>query len=522
MKKWNSENDVIVSKGIPKFSIDDYTYKNKPIDKFVHFNTQSGLYIIETKGKKVKEKKGPFVVTYTDIINVVYFDSGCGVQCVFDECRYVGGSKFLLFKSEKNIYILDRRGEMFLLAENVPDSRLQVTAEKEKGIYEVNGIKVRYLSDIQMSNRKNVDISDAVINEEYIKYISQITEKDSFWSYLDMSKRGRYIDYVIKNKFVDYEIVPNIFNDDSTVNVRIPLNSKNKENIYVQFLVAKYYPDFAVYNVPIEDIVSNLKCLDNIVISYSINEKQDVLSFAVIDAIKKRTGIEDSGILYCKFFKKLIEQIYNVRCEIEDNLFLENTMRRFPNSYQDVLDDFDNINFNLVKAGFKPFKYETILKKVQNNTPYYGTDANKCSNAITVSNKDFQKRINKFESDLLFEMKTAGYKVGKWVNEGNMFVLVKQSFPDAIYQYHETWLGHQSLDVYIPSLKIGLEYQGIQHYEPVEFFGGEEGFKKGQQLDIKKAVLCKQNGVGLIYWKYDEALLKEILLKKVSEVQRNM
>ena len=76
-------------------------------------------------------------------------------------------------------------------------------------------------------------------------------------------------------------------------------------------------------------------------------------------------------------------------------------------------------------------------------------------------------------------------------------------YEDAIYQYHAEWLGRKSLDVYIPSLNTAIEYQGIQHYEPLEIFGGEENFKIQQQRDMEKKKLCAENGVRLIEWKYD-------------------
>ena len=40
------------------------------------------------------------------------------------------------------------------------------------------------------------------------------------------------------------------------------------------------------------------------------------------------------------------------------------------------------------------------------------------------------------------------------------------------------WLGLQHVDIWFPKYKIGIEYQGKQHDEPVEFFGGEESFLK--------------------------------------------
>ena len=49
--------------------------------------------------------------------------------------------------------------------------------------------------------------------------------------------------------------------------------------------------------------------------------------------------------------------------------------------------------------------------------------------------------------------------------------------------------------------KIGnnlIEYQGIQHYKPIEFFGGEEQFKIQQEYNEMKRQYCKENNFNLI------------------------
>ena len=78
-----------------------------------------------------------------------------------------------------------------------------------------------------------------------------------------------------------------------------------------------------------------------------------------------------------------------------------------------------------------------------------------------------------------------------------------EKYPDTLYQYRPEWLGRQSLDLYIPSLQTAIEYQGIQHYLPVEFFGGEDALDKRQELDRQKKALCNENAVRLIEWPYD-------------------
>nr|MCR5370288.1 hypothetical protein [Clostridium sp.] len=91
----------------------------------------------------------------------------------------------------------------------------------------------------------------------------------------------------------------------------------------------------------------------------------------------------------------------------------------------------------------------------------------------------------------------------KWKHELSLFHAVRERYPDTLYQYRPEWLGRQSLDIYIPSLRTAIEYQGIQHYLPVEFFGGAEALSQRKELDLQKRKLCEENNVRLIEWPYD-------------------
>ena len=90
----------------------------------------------------------------------------------------------------------------------------------------------------------------------------------------------------------------------------------------------------------------------------------------------------------------------------------------------------------------------------------------------------------------------------KWKHELSLFHAVRGLYPDTLYQYRPDWLGRQSLDLYIPSLSTAIEYQGVQHYLPVEFFGGEEALSQRRDLDRVKKELCEANSVRLIEWPY--------------------
>lgn len=66
-----------------------------------------------------------------------------------------------------------------------------------------------------------------------------------------------------------------------------------------------------------------------------------------------------------------------------------------------------------------------------------------------------------------------------------IYFYVKNYFPDAIENYHPSFLRKKEIDVFIPSLNIGIEYDGLNWHKDIN-------------KDLIKDKLCKDNGVKLI------------------------
>lgn len=128
----------------------------------------------------------------------------------------------------------------------------------------------------------------------------------------------------------------------------------------------------------------------------------------------------------------------------------------------------------------------------------------------------YRKAQKQRRTEIYSQLILQGRASSKWKSEAQLYALVSSIYPDSIYQYRADWLHLQSLDIYIPSLKIGIEYQGRQHYEPIEHFGGDEHFRHQQENDRKKKLLCDDNGVTLIEWPYTEKITKENLRKFID------
>ena len=67
--------------------------------------------------------------------------------------------------------------------------------------------------------------------------------------------------------------------------------------------------------------------------------------------------------------------------------------------------------------------------------------------------------------------------------EQAIFFYIKQCYPDAINSYKDIFEHGMELDIYIPSLQLGIEYDGVLHT---------------YKQDLRKYKICRENGIRLI------------------------
>lgn len=94
-----------------------------------------------------------------------------------------------------------------------------------------------------------------------------------------------------------------------------------------------------------------------------------------------------------------------------------------------------------------------------------------------------------------------GVKKYKWASELALYHMVRDKFKaQNINVYHQGsphWIKPQRLDIWIPQKNLAIEYQGEQHFMPVDFFGGEYAFEKNKARDKRKLDVCIKNGIEL-------------------------
>jgi hypothetical protein len=118
--------------------------------------------------------------------------------------------------------------------------------------------------------------------------------------------------------------------------------------------------------------------------------------------------------------------------------------------------------------------------------------------------KDFHRWITKCWSN---EIGIEG-----WKSEKSLFDIIKKHFKgfDVLRHAQPIWLEPQHLDIFLPELSLAIEYMGEQHYRPVEYFGGNEGFEATTDRDERKAEICKKVGVNLVYVRFDDDIKKRV------------
>lgn len=270
-------------------------------------------------------------------------------------------------------------------------------------------------------------------------------------------------EYFAKTKGDYFSLLPKQFEDDDTCNYIVKFRKDKYEDIaFMNYCLESEIGGYAVYGFPVKEIEKG--CLR------TKSENSLYIEFDMIyESIKYEIQCRD-----------VLKHIYKV-LDMKENLF--------------CLPDLPYFEKTAAQSA-------SVLMYLQQN------DKN-------IKRDDYS--IYKKKYNLIYDkLVKSGIVQVKWKSEYELYKLVKRKYKDAIYQYRDKWIGMQSLDIYIPSLKVGIEYQGKQHYMPISLFGGEEEFEHRKILDENKKRICEENGVSLIEWKYDEKISSVLLEKKIK------
>ena len=95
-----------------------------------------------------------------------------------------------------------------------------------------------------------------------------------------------------------------------------------------------------------------------------------------------------------------------------------------------------------------------------------------------------------------------------------------ETYPSLPIDYNKTNAIDAELDIYIPSLKLAFELNGIYHYEPIH---GKDKLNKVQSNDTRKFQACLEQGIELcIIDIHNVKYLKEERDKKFLDIINNI
>lgn len=167
---------------------------------------------------------------------------------------------------------------------------------------------------------------------------------------------------------------------------------------------------------------------------------------------------------------------------------------------------FKKINKVCNKNSFTFISFVSTDGKYQNNKTVLELECNKCKEKVFYTFNHFTDRKN---------------IACKYCTKSSLENQLKQKLIKDNIKFEEQkrfdWLVFKnklSLDFYLPEYNMAIECQGIQHFEPIDFFGGKEAFETQKERDKTKYKLCEANGITLKYITNEKEIEK--IIKKIT------
>lgn len=104
--------------------------------------------------------------------------------------------------------------------------------------------------------------------------------------------------------------------------------------------------------------------------------------------------------------------------------------------------------------------------------------------------------------------------IAKYLDKNNISYYRQHKFDDCknIFQL--------PFDFYIPKYRTCIEFDGKQHYEPADFFGGIEAFEKLKTNDRIKDDYCEDNFINIIRIRYDQMDKIDSILNESFQIKK--
>lgn len=271
-----------------------------------------------------------------------------------------------------------------------------------------------------------------------------------------------------------------------------------------------------------------------------INEDKTIIdAIPFKDKICHRCNKQTPSVRHCHemyggVFKQKYGWYINVKYYENAIYFNKYDERKTPLDIQRILKSKLSDNINMFREyeeldSFSDKKLFNYLNKLDNQIQSDSRDSMYEYSYVISRNYRFQDIVNKVDSKIRRRMHrfvenqtrldfNTNLIGEKWTSETILFNIVSSIYPnlEIIRHWRPRILNFLELDIYIPKLKLGIEYQGIQHYKPVKHWGGDDALVKRKENDKIKNNLCLQNDIYLIYFDYNEELSFDFVKSRIN------
>ncbi|MFC7047867.1 hypothetical protein [Emcibacter nanhaiensis] len=264
----------------------------------------------------------------------------------------------------------------------------------------------------------------------------------------------------------------------------------------------------------------------------SLNEADKILE--EIDSCERDVLFDE--VLYLRYLLNQTPKANDLRYLVNKYISSSSIRERLVEEYDEFIDCIDNVlsDTGPLPEGFPGLSssiemYEEVPNVVKRNPPplgdwsatrrYYYKKYQEYGHPIKPRGRIFvwhpdiaagslSSLMDAFRPDFVaaennFRRARSIAEIGRgWASETALVDLVRSKFPDAVHQWRPSFLGLQSIDIFIPSINLAIEYQGEQHFRAVSIYGGEEGYIATKARDDRKRLLLEANSVTLFEWPY--------------------
>ncbi|MFE3849422.1 hypothetical protein ACFX5D_15800 [Flavobacterium sp. LB3P45] len=424
---------------------------------------------------------------------------------------YVGGKLSLRDTKIKNLGKLKYVGGDLFLPMHLKDSI-------DLSNIEIIG-KIQYWNDkknrTEIFEKENLGLSKAELNVPYWKnqyiYSSEEIrnanqEQKSFYSYFKKNfENNKFIDLEGNHNYsfiLYYDLLSQYY------------NHRHIDKLQNQFSkIEKYYPKTGNYiSLSIIQVFEKNEDFES---AWGFINKRGYVSLKTVweyqNKLKRRTLNGDlisklAGFSHLTLFgQNNIENIKKYIIEYLETYEKENNSTFFKIFFDDKQlfkltnsNDYSPQYYSKYYLSEREYNYYKEIDDNQEKSGYKNTGLKLVVEKAILN--QFRFIITKAED--IYREKIGMPKVGEgWISETELFYKITENYKELSVIHHgkPKWLGRQHIDIYFSELNIAIEYQGSQHYEPINFFGGIEAFERTKERDENKRKLCLENNCILIY-----------------------